>query len=92
MQKTLKVLEKWYEAFGESQGFENSCHIMREQGPDISLMTEIVYRNEENVFPAISKVMQTELLGEQDSFFEEKKSSDHKFPELQKIHKHKSEK
>ena len=30
MYKKLKALEKWYESHGENQGFDNSCHIMRE--------------------------------------------------------------
>ena len=36
-----------YEKYCKKYGVEKSCHIPREHGEDISLMSEIVYKNVE---------------------------------------------
>ena len=43
--KGVSECSKRYFDYCETQGIENSCHIPREHGPDISIMTEIVQKN-----------------------------------------------
>ena len=42
-QKTKLRYEKQFQRYCKKPGVEMSCHIPREHGPDVSLMTEIVY-------------------------------------------------
>ena len=42
--KTVSECSKRYLDYCETKGIERSCHIPREHGPDISIMTEIVQK------------------------------------------------
>ena len=40
-QKVSECSKRYFD-YCDNEGIENSCHIPREHGPDISIMTEIV--------------------------------------------------
>ena len=46
-----KLMEKKFESYCRKLGIEKSCHIEREHGPDISIMTEIVSQQKKECFP-----------------------------------------
>ena len=48
--KKAKVCEQEFQRYCAEEGIERSCHIPREQGPDISIMTEIVFDQNSQLF------------------------------------------
>ena len=45
-----KACELEFQKYCVEEGIESSCHIPREQGPDISIMTEIVFDKNSQLF------------------------------------------
>ena len=52
----IELLKKRYVDYCSTVGLKSCCHIEREQGEDISIMTEIVFTHKvEELFPPVTQ-------------------------------------